>query len=363
MITCKLDTGTRKFTCMDGCKTQNNLPTILQSKKLGTLEKFMMPYDDPDFSLVLNFKQQVANIELSQIFGNGLALVKLFLLDVHKQIDFDSKKADPYTLHFLPRYVPLIKYQKKTPWTDFVSLIADEKDLPLDIINDLSQSKLFFSQNFMIKHSNMQEEFEKTKKVFTDNLNYKQYLKMQLSIKGNLHTEAFINAMTLYTNQSVAEFSFEKACEVLEIGLKNGLTSQNKKYSDLLNKEKIVSQIELFTNTVKGIFSFAKKIKSPLFFHRKKKAETAYRYHIPMISMIVNDICKKLLILHIGTSPLEDLFICLFVYITNNADGTIHKIYIIKNAHNFSQLYTFLKKVLTIPTTEMKIDLFTTNLL
>ena len=356
MITCKLDTGTRKIIYNDG--SQNNLPTILQSKMFGTLEKFMIPHDDPDFSLVLNFKQQVANIELSQIFGNGLALVKLFCLSIPYQIDSDSKKADPFTLHFLPRYVPLIKYQKKTPWTDFVSLIGNEKDLSMDSLKDSSQDNLFFSQNFMIKHSSTQEELEKIKKIFIENSNYKQYLKIQLNIKGHLNTEAFINAMTLYTNQSIAEFAFEKACEMLEIGLKNGLCSSNQKYSgpekDSIKKEMIISHIEQFTKTVKDVFKYAKKFKSPLFFHRKKKAETEYRNHIPMISMIVNDLCKKLLLSHIGTYPLEDLFICLFVFITNNVDGTIHKIYIIKNAHNFSQLYTFLKNVLTIPTIEMK---------
>ena len=389
MITCRFETGTKKCLRLEAGKyVLNSSPIIKRSSLFGPMEQFIVGKDDPDFTMVFNPLYNVNNTMLGQIFGDGLSLLKLSMLSVppeamqpenmEKWIK-DNKLQETYTEREMNRFVPLSRYRKNTPWTEYVSIIGNDtmlgaKDLDSIVgLNKDPESKdqfCLFTYPIIVRHLNRRDE-EKAQDVeisralcdkLADARKYtakekeclpQKYLKLELNIKGPLNAEELQNALILYANQALAEFMVEKSYEIFELGMRSTLLSVKHKTQKEKNQA-LLDVVHHFETWMRKVYDFAKDVKSPLFFSTEIPVLAEYRYHISLICKMIGEICKKILLPNISALQLEGLCLYLVVYVVSNSDESLQKIYIIKNVQNYAQLYTFLRRTLTFQNVEMR---------
>ncbi len=381
MITCRFETGAKKCLRLEpGRYLLNSTPIIRQSGLFGPMEQFLVGNDDPDFTMVFNPLYNVNNMLLGQIFGDGLALLRLSMLSVPQGAETEKwirnkQMQEEYTEREMRRLVPLSKYRKSTPWTEYISIIGDdamlaEKDLDAVIgINRRGKTEgnpfCLFTYPIIVRHLKRREDENSVEvdRELCDKIagsrkddpkgQNQKYLKLELNIKGPLNAEELEKALVLYTNQSLAEFMVEKSYEIFELGIRATLLSVRTKAAKEKNQA-MLDRVHDFERWMRRVYDFARDVRSPLFFSTELPVLTDYRYHISLISKMIGEISRKILLPNISSMQLEGLCLYLVVYVVNNSDGALQKMYFIKNVQNHAQLYTFLRRTLTFQNIEMR---------
>eukprot|EP01022_Parablepharisma_sp_SALTPOND_P020832 TRINITY_DN388_c0_g1_i1.p1 TRINITY_DN388_c0_g1~~TRINITY_DN388_c0_g1_i1.p1 ORF type:complete len:2462 (-),score=309.59 TRINITY_DN388_c0_g1_i1:671-8056(-) len=357
MITCKFEMGNKKCFSLGGNDKPyymvNDVPLILESPVYGRVEKFIIGKDDPDFTLVFNFMNEVNKSCLGQIFGKGLCLLNIEVVKLIGEGNIEELAADKTLLEkgteqTMNRYVALSKYKKNTSWVEYVSLFDDDLKVTGEIGNETP-----FGYPVIVKRTNEAIEVDaKTYKEIFGATRHEKYLKMELSIKGLLNTEEFITSLILYTNQALADYLTEKAFELFEIATRATLASYT-----LTKDEKrtlLLKHLNHMHDSMQKTHAFARELKSPLFYHTETTVSLQYRNHIFLITKLISEVCTKVLLANLPLFQIESLCLFLVVTIINNSDNSIEKSYVIKNVQNHESLYAFLRKTLTFQNVEMR---------
>lgn len=346
MITYELGMTGRKFVTVHD-EEKREAPTILQTQSHGRVERFTFGKDDPDFNLLYNYMNEVGDIVLGQVFGNGLCLVNMSTLSPPANsfpCEKFVKNFNEYTDQCMNRYVSLLKYNKSSMRTEYVSIFDEE----LEVVAEKKLDRAFVYPA-MVRHkgSEMSVDGEKCGKG-----NWKKWLRLSLNMKGRINSEELLDSIILYTNQSIVEYSMESSFELIEITILKALRSY-----ELSIEEKgriLLDCLNQFKHVINNVKTFATEIKSSLFYFKEIAMNTQYWNLSWLIAKMINEICSKYFIVQIAQGQFENLCIFLIVSVINNTSKQVQRTYIVKNIHNHNALYSFLKTTFTFQAIQMR---------
>ena len=344
MITYELGMTNKRYVEMRDDRLIHSIPTIIKIANYDRAEKFVFERDDPDFSLIYNFMNEVNDIILGQVFGNALCLLNMSILILPLEkcsIDNLLKDAKNYTEHYMDRYVSLLKYNKNTSKTEYISIFNEK----LEVVTEVEYINKAFVYPIIIKDKEDKSQYKEPNK-------WNKYLRLSLSVKGRLNLDEFLDSIILYTNQSIIEYITESSFEIIELNILKAL----KDYTlSLQDKGKVLLNcIEHFKEIMNKVKKFAVEIKSYLFYYKEISIKSQHWSINWLVAKMVNEICTKYIITQVPQNQLECLCIFLVISVVGNTDGQVLKTYVLKNIHIHDALYSFLKKTFTFQSTVMR---------